>query len=89
MDWGEIEEALAQVRAGKAGGRGREELEPLSFLEKVDSEEGDQSKGESEPPEAQWRTITVHECYLTCFYTFLYPVHLIGNSSLQLLELRQ
>lgn len=50
MDWGEIEEALVLVKAGKVGGRGKVtgvELEPLSFLENVDGDDGDKLKGQS------------------------------------------
>ena len=45
MDWGEVEEALVLVRAGKGAGK---EDEPLSFLQKVD----DEDKG-------QWVELTI------------------------------
>ena len=38
VDWGEVEEALVLVR-GRRGAEGREKVEPLSFLERVDDEE--------------------------------------------------
>ena len=45
MDWGEVEEALVLVRAGKVGRGAGKEDEPLAFLQKVDDEDKGQWVG--------------------------------------------